>query len=854
MSRSVKSVPFVLALAVCLAWAGAVQARPADPGSSAARAARATGQSLSQAISDHAQSTTIAFAGLGLITGNVEAQSFFPPGKVADYFGFQYLRDNDPSDMGHNTSFLTRVACNVLKTLDATQTAQLSALALTQASETDQYGYDRYPFMQAFRRLVDGDLPAGTTGLSESAVVAASRDLYLIDGQMSYERAVAYADVIRSLSAEQRAYLDAMVGKGWSDWPAVDQTDPVVAARLKALPKGTNVAVMTYAGDIYSWYAGNLDADVYFCPERHGTYYGSFYRKDAPAMGVPGYSISEQLTGTAGSAVCDPAQGYVTAEQAAMINALLDRQRDNLYAGTRSIVQARTDVSTAFRSLLTATPSPATLDQLHTQVLDLSAEYGELDGENNYHYATAFAALNASLTADQRTKFADLRHSILSGTYADGTPFDFTTCTTPYLYSATITDATVLAPYLAKSDALFGAAPAPQAGFASSPAAPLTGAAVQFTDASTGDPYAWSWSFGDGATSTAQSPSHAYATPGSYTVVLQVTAAGGTSSFSSAVTVAPVVPAIAVTSPTAASSWPVGSSQTVRWTLRAAASYGEFRVGLLDSAGTAWLEKLVPVTNGTTAYTASLTAGVPAGTGYKAFVSWRPAAGAGAWLTTVTSAAFAVTSTVPTVTVTAPTAASSWAVGSSQAVSWTLSAAVPGGEFRVGLLNSAGTAYLDKQVLPGAGKTAYSTTLTANVPAGAGYKAYVYWRPTVGSGAWAATATSAAFAVTAPAPVITVTGPAVPVTWRVNSSQKIAWTIKQAIVGGEFRVGLVNSAGTAYLDKQVLPVSGKTSYSLSVVVSVPTGSGYKAYVYYRPTAGSGAWTATATSAAITVSR
>jgi PKD repeat protein len=54
--------------------------------------------------------------------------------------------------------------------------------------------------------------------------------------------------------------------------------------------------------------------------------------------------------------------------------------------------------------------------------------------------------------------------------------------------------------------------------------APLT---VQFTDASTGAPTAWQWDFGDGATSTQQSPSHVYATAGSYDVVLTVIGAGG---------------------------------------------------------------------------------------------------------------------------------------------------------------------------------------------------------------------------------------------------------------------------------------------------------------------------------------
>ena len=51
-----------------------------------------------QTISDQAQSMTIAFDGLAFVTGSFCAQTFYPPGKVADFFGFQYLRDNDPSN------------------------------------------------------------------------------------------------------------------------------------------------------------------------------------------------------------------------------------------------------------------------------------------------------------------------------------------------------------------------------------------------------------------------------------------------------------------------------------------------------------------------------------------------------------------------------------------------------------------------------------------------------------------------------------------------------------------------------------------------------------------------------------
>jgi len=47
--------------------------------------------------------------------------------------------------------------------------------------------------------------------------------------------------------------------------------------------------------------------------------------------------------------------------------------------------------------------------------------------------------------------------------------------------------------------------------------APLT---VAFTDTSTGDITGWAWTFGDGETSTTQSPVHTYAAPGTYTVTL----------------------------------------------------------------------------------------------------------------------------------------------------------------------------------------------------------------------------------------------------------------------------------------------------------------------------------------------
>jgi uncharacterized protein (TIGR03437 family) len=436
-SKMSPTIPRLLLL-VCLLGASAVAQGP-----------RPGGFTTAQTLTDEAQRTTLAFSGLAMMTGNLEAQSFFPPGKVADYTGFQYLRDNDPDEMGHNTSFLTRVANNVIYVLDDAQFAQLKTLAAAQQDQIDLYGYKRFPLMKAFRRLLEGDTPAGLPGLSLSAVKKASRELYRLDGQISFDRALLYARILGSLTSAQKARLDSMKGKGWKSWP--DITDDQIRGKMAGLPQGTGVAVMTYASDLFSWFAGSVEADVYFCPERHGTYYGSFYIKDAPAVGHEGYSIDEQLTATAGAVLSDSSLGYVTAEQAAHISGLVETQRNNLYAGTANIVGVRTEIATLLRGLLVSTESS---DDVKARVLALSDTYGDLDGENNYAYATVFAKVYKTLSVAQKAKLLALRQKIMSGAYADGNRFDYSVCETPFLYSSVIPTA-ALQSYIANTDYLF---------------------------------------------------------------------------------------------------------------------------------------------------------------------------------------------------------------------------------------------------------------------------------------------------------------------------------------------------------------------------------------------------------------
>jgi PKD repeat protein len=64
------------------------------------------------------------------------------------------------------------------------------------------------------------------------------------------------------------------------------------------------------------------------------------------------------------------------------------------------------------------------------------------------------------------------------------------------------------------------------ANFTGSPTAGVGPLNVSFADTSTGGPTGWSWDFGDGGSSTAQSPSHTYTAPGTYDVKLTVTRSG----------------------------------------------------------------------------------------------------------------------------------------------------------------------------------------------------------------------------------------------------------------------------------------------------------------------------------------
>lgn len=73
--------------------------------------------------------------------------------------------------------------------------------------------------------------------------------------------------------------------------------------------------------------------------------------------------------------------------------------------------------------------------------------------------------------------------------------------------------------------------PVPIANFSADVTSGIVPVSVNFTDLSQNFPSSWAWDFGDGFSSTEQSPSHTYTTVGSYSVTLDVTNASGSSQY-----------------------------------------------------------------------------------------------------------------------------------------------------------------------------------------------------------------------------------------------------------------------------------------------------------------------------------
>ena len=204
--------------------------------------------SIAQATSDRAQLNTIAFDGLAFLTGDFFCDTFLPPGKISDFFGFQYLRDIDGAALGHNTDFLTRIANNVLRILNAEQKAELVELGKTQAPQIRELALKRFPLIQAFCRNLAGSLPVGSPGLNRAAVMQYTSGIFETSGTLAFQRAEVYGKIVRSLTAEQQAALAKLKFGDSRTWP-----DGAEGFDKRTVPHEVHVAMMTYASELFSW-------------------------------------------------------------------------------------------------------------------------------------------------------------------------------------------------------------------------------------------------------------------------------------------------------------------------------------------------------------------------------------------------------------------------------------------------------------------------------------------------------------------------------------------------------------------------------------------------------------------------
>ncbi|MGL5318540.1 MAG: Spy/CpxP family protein refolding chaperone [Bacteroidales bacterium] len=344
---------------------------------------------MNQTLSSGAQMNTIAFSALAFYTGSVYSSSFYPPGKVADFFGFQYMRDNDQSESGHNTDYLTKAAWHTMHILNDDQLKILIDLAASQEGLFREYAMKRLLLVDAFHRNLNGDFPTGKTQLDEEQVKSVSAQIYAIDGEITYGRAVAFAKVINSLSPQQVDSLQIMGKQGMQSWSMPERPDVKI-------PRGLNVWVMSNASELFSWYLRGIEADVYFCPERQGTYFGGFYMKDAPAVGNAGYAIDPQATSGKGSAMLNK---ILTPDQSEKIKGIYTTVKPAL----EKIVQIRTEISGELRKA----QAGETLDK--KRIISLCEAYGVQDGIYIYAMADVFAQVGKTLTPEQLSEMKSLR-------------------------------------------------------------------------------------------------------------------------------------------------------------------------------------------------------------------------------------------------------------------------------------------------------------------------------------------------------------------------------------------------------------------------------------------------------------
>ena len=186
---------------------------------------------------------------------------------------------------------------------------------------------------------------------------------------------------------------------------------------------------------------------------------------------------------------------------------------------------------------------------------------------------------------------------------------------------------------------------------------------------------------------------------------------------------------ITVTAPTGTSSQAGGSALPVTWTTNANVASGEFSIWVVSPAN-GWYVGKIHAADGTASYSDSVILNVPADTGYHVFVYYRATSGDPWGLYGMSPGTVDVTTAgFNSITVTAPVASGSYPSGTTLPVTWTTNATVASGEFSIWVVSPANAWYLGK-IVAANGTASYADSVVLNMPAGAGYLVFVYYRAT----------------------------------------------------------------------------------------------------------------------------
>ena len=165
----------------------------------------------------------------------------------------------------------------------------------------------------------------------------------------------------------------------------------------------------------------------------------------------------------------------------------------------------------------------------------------------------------------------------------------------------------------------------------------------------------------------------------------------------------------------------------------------------------------------------------------------------------------------------------------------------PRGQFSIWVVTPANGWYVGKihDAADTVGPASYADAVDLNVPAGTGYRVYVYYRAT-SVDPWSLYGMSPGTVdVNAVFSAIDVTAPTGTTSKDQDAALDVTWTTNQAVATGQFSIWVVSPANGWYVGKihDAADTVGPASYADAVDLDVPAGTGYRVYVYYRATSG-----------------